>query len=510
MGKRTRNSILNIIVIIVMQIMALLYSLISKKLFLDSFSISIYGVVDLFNSFFKSLMMLELGFGTVLIFNLYKPIATDNKKEIRKQLSLFKTIYMVISIIILVISLCSLPFLYNIFNIAYDDKIIVYEIYCLNIISLLVKYYFLNKISILNASQTNYVQNISTIIVDLIGFLLKVVSILVFKNPYIFVFSLLLVPSLSYFIQSSWINKHYDVKGIKFASIKDIKDSEILIQIKKYLYATIYNLVFMSMDNMIISAKLSTDAVAYVSNYLIFLDIGGTFIGSISISLRGIMADYKHKENDDIGYFKVFKIVSFLSFFFVSLMIVGFYCMADNFISLWIGSKYLIERKIFIILLLIRLTDSLCEPILSVFSISGYIFKEKIPLIVSALTNLFLTLILIDKIGLFGVYLATLIALAIKWISKFGYVIKGVFARYKSNIIYTYTMYFLIIIFESVFINCLLNVIFHEISSIGMFLLKLIVLIIITCLINASLIFFDNDVKGYLINIKNKWNNERN
>ena len=158
---RTKNTMINILIIVFMQVLNLIYSLISKKYFLSVFSISIYGVVDLFSSFFHSLMLLELGFGTILIYNLYKPIALKDDEAIRKQLEIFKTIYFYLIIIIVVISLAFSPFLYKTFNISYSDTVLVYEIYFSNVLYIVIKYWTLNKISILNANQEKYIENIS-------------------------------------------------------------------------------------------------------------------------------------------------------------------------------------------------------------------------------------------------------------------------------------------------------------------------------------------------------------
>ena len=189
-SKRTKNSMINIFVIVFMQVLSLLYSLISKRIFLSEFTLSVYGVIDLFSSFFHSLMLLELGFGTILIYNLFKPIALKNDKEIRNQLAIFKTIYFYLIMIIVSISVIFAPFLYDFFNITYQDTILVYIIYFSNVLYIIIKYSTLSKISILNASQEKYIENIAIIIVDAINFVIKVVSVVIFRDIYLYIFSI--------------------------------------------------------------------------------------------------------------------------------------------------------------------------------------------------------------------------------------------------------------------------------------------------------------------------------
>lgn len=497
---RTKNTMINILIIVFMQVLNLIYSLISKKYFLSVFSISIYGVVDLFSSFFHSLMLLELGFGTILIYNLYKPIALKDDEAIRKQLEIFKTIYFYLIIIIVVISLAFSPFLYKTFNISYSDTVLVYEIYFSNVLYIVIKYWTLNKISILNANQEKYIENICLLIMDSVSFAIRMISILILKNIYLFMFAQLLIPSLAFLLEVIWIDRHYNVKNIKFLSFEALRKSGVLDQCRKYIYATVYSLVFLSMDNMIISIILSTDSVAYVTNYNALIMTGSQFITTVMVSLRGIMADYNYKQGSREGFFDVFSVISSFNFIIVSLMVVGFYVLIDDFISLWIGSEYVISSSILVALLMIRMLECLFEPINSVFIIHGYIFKEKWPLIISAATNFILTIIFIKYFGLIGAYIATILALFIKWCGKFYYVLREIFNKYKTRVLLKYTTYMLLIVNEMIIINYFANIFVPKVSSMQLFSYKLTIVIILTLLIDAVIVLLNKSVRNYIKN----------
>ena len=502
-NKRAKYTIINISVIVVMQILNLLYSLITKNLFLKEFSLSVYGVVDLFGSFFHSLMLLELGFGTILIYNLYKPLACDDVDEIRKQLSVFKSIYFYLTLVIVAISFVVAPFLFDIFSISYNDVVLVYEVYFANIFNIILKYWTLNKISIISASQEKYIENIAILFFDTIGFILRIFFVCYYKNLYLYIFAQLSLPSMAYIIETIWINRHYDVKDIKFASIKEIKNSGVLKQCKKYIYATIYSLVFVSMDNIIISSMLSTDAVAYVTNYNALLMTGAQFVIMIMMSLRGIMANYNHTEKSKEGFYGVFNIISSINYIVVALMVIGFYTLMDDFISLWLGDNYVIISEIFFVLLMIRMIESIFEPIQSVFVIKGYIFQEKYPLIISALINLFLTIILIKKIGFIGAYIATIIALIIKWASKIYYVLRYTFNSYKNEILRKYALYIVMIFIEMALISKISISIVPAVSTIPLFLAKFFIVIILFTIFNIPIIMLNKDTREYLLSMSN-------
>lgn len=495
---RTKNAIINIVIILVMQVLTFIYSLVSKNLFLSEFSLSAYGVVDLFGSFFNSLLLLEMGFGTILIYNLYKPVADNDKEKIEKQLSIFKTIYFCLSTIIVGISLITLPFIYNIFNIAYDDKILVYEIYLANIVHVLFKYHYLNKTSILDASQYKYFSNIISIVIETVVFITKFISIVIFKNIYLFFFAQLFIPSISYYIQSLIVNKKYKIRKIKFASFGEIKECRVLRQCKKYIYATIYSLVFFSMDNIIISMVLSTDAVAYTTNYNSLFATGWQVAITIMVAIRGIMADFVNNASNNEDKKQMFDVVSSFNFIVSSLLLVGFYSLIDNFIGLWIGSNFIIARDIMLALLLVKTMDCLFEPVNSIFIIEGYIFKEKWPLIISALTNFILTILLLNKYGLIGAYYATIIALIIKWAGKFYYIVFGVFKDFKVSVISRYLIFSIVIGLEMFFINNISKTIIPNVNSIVLFVEKFLIVVIITCLIDILIILLNKNTREYI------------
>jgi hypothetical protein len=57
------------------------------------------------------LCLAELGFGSAMVFSMYKPIAENNVPEVCALLNLYRKIYRIIGSFILITGLCLLPFL---------------------------------------------------------------------------------------------------------------------------------------------------------------------------------------------------------------------------------------------------------------------------------------------------------------------------------------------------------------------------------------------------------------
>lgn len=495
---RSKNALLNIVIIGVMQVASFIYSLVTKDLYLSKFSLSAYGVVDLFKSFFGSLMLVELGFGTILTYNLYKPVAIKDDDELRKQLSVFRTIYTCVCTIIFVVSIIVSPFIYKIFNISYSDGLLVYIIYFSYLIQVLAKYNLYYKNAVLNAGQFKYIDNGVTALTDLVCFILKILAIKVFNNIYLFFIFLLIIPSFAYYISSRWVNNNYNVKGIKFASFKEVKDSGALSQCRKYIYATLYSLFFGSIDNMLISAILSTDALAYTTNYNSLFVTAWQVIITINAALRGIMADYANKKENIKDIKEVFDVVTCFNFFVTAMATVGFYCLIDDFIVVWIGKEYLITRDVMSVCLIVQMINCLFEPVYSIFVINGYIFKEKWPLVISAGANFILTIVFLHLFGLIGAYIATIIGLLIKFIGKLYYVLSGVFRDYKLDILGRYLLYCVVIGLEMYLINIFIGSLSLDASGVMLFVYKTLILVVLVGIINLIIVLLNKSMRNYI------------
>ena len=77
----------------------------------------------------------ELGFSNAIVFSMYKPIVNNDKDTICALMNLYKKVYRVIGIVILIIGLILLPFLNYLINGSYPNDIniqVLYLIYLLN------------------------------------------------------------------------------------------------------------------------------------------------------------------------------------------------------------------------------------------------------------------------------------------------------------------------------------------------------------------------------------------
>ena len=69
------------------------------------------GLTSLFYSIVQMLNLAEMGFGSAIIYSMYKPIADNDSKAINALLKFYAVVYRVVGIVITVIGLLVIPFL---------------------------------------------------------------------------------------------------------------------------------------------------------------------------------------------------------------------------------------------------------------------------------------------------------------------------------------------------------------------------------------------------------------
>jgi O-antigen/teichoic acid export membrane protein len=152
---RTKNSIINISVGLGNQLIITFLSFFSRTVFIHTLGVEYLGINGLFTNILAMLSLAEAGIGSSIIYNLYKPVAENDKEKIIVLMKLYKKAYLVIALIILLLGLGVMPFLnYIVKDSSVEHIHLIYLVFLMNTVS---PYLFQHKISFLNVSQKNYI-----------------------------------------------------------------------------------------------------------------------------------------------------------------------------------------------------------------------------------------------------------------------------------------------------------------------------------------------------------------
>ena len=110
-GSRTKNTIQNVKTGAIVQIVNKIMAFVVRTVFIKMLNTEYLGVNGLFTNVLTILSFAELGIGTAIIFNMYKPVAENDKEKIKSLMDLYRKSYNMIGILVFVLGLFVIPFM---------------------------------------------------------------------------------------------------------------------------------------------------------------------------------------------------------------------------------------------------------------------------------------------------------------------------------------------------------------------------------------------------------------
>ena len=87
---RVKNSMKNIYYSVLIQVCMTLLGFISRRVFINNLDIEYLGVNGLLTNILSMLSLVEGGIGASIVYNMYKPLAEDDKPAIIALVQLYK------------------------------------------------------------------------------------------------------------------------------------------------------------------------------------------------------------------------------------------------------------------------------------------------------------------------------------------------------------------------------------------------------------------------------------
>lgn len=476
---RTKKASINALAKILMYIVALLPTFFLRKVFLDTLGIDMLGVSSLYKDIVGYLSLAEMGVGVAIIFSLYKPFAEKDFVKVKGYLNVYKKFYLIIGLIILIFAICLLPFI-QVFikndNIPTIDAQIYFMLFLANT---LLSYIFSYKLSILNVAQDNYKISIATTISTVLITILQIVFLEIYPNFYIYLIIQLVINLCYYLFLNIYIDKKYTwIKKTKGFITKNEK-KDLIKNIKALFMHKIGALFVLGTDNIVISSFIGLGEVAKYNNYALITNAAVSFVGNVLATLTPSIGNLIATENKEKIY-EVHKKLFFINFWIASFITISLFNTITQFITLWMGVGQSLSI-VTIAVVLFNVYFQLMRPsVENIKDAAGVYYQDRHSAIVEGIVNLVFSLILVNYIGITGVFVGTLISnLSVLFWIKPKMVYKYVFN--KPLRIY-FKMYFKFLLIACIPL-IITNVLTHSISNENS-----IIAFIINCIINIVVI----------------------
>lgn len=443
-NSRTKNSILNINYSIVSQLFKIIFSFLSRTIFIYILGKEILGINGVYTSILNYLALSELGIGSAVIFTLYKPIANNNIKKIISIICFYRNVYKIIGIVILGAGFCIIPFLQKIVS-DYPLTVNLYIAYIIYVINIASSYLlFSYRQVLLIVSQKKYIIEKTNIFYYFITNCIQITLLFLFHNYIIY----LLIQFLSQITQQFWI---YKIVGKEYPYLDNIKQAILSDTDKKIIGKNIFSIslfkigavVLNSTDNIIISAFIGVSVVGIYSNYRLLISTVAGLINlifsSLTASIGNLNVSADNKKTEHI--FNQIFITSTLLYGAAGMML---FQMLNPFISLWLGKSFIFSDITVIIFVIDFILAGYMTPV-DIFKDACGIFRVgRYRPILTVIINIIMSIILVQTLGISGVVLATSISRICTtfWIDS-KYIYKLIFTKKPYSYYFTFGIYIL-------------------------------------------------------------------
>lgn len=406
--ERTKNASRNLVFGALLKIYQLFIPFVMRSVVTYYIGIQYLGLNSLFYSILQVLNMAELGISGAIIFSMYRPIAEDDDETICALMQLYKIYYRIIGLIVLVAGICLMPFLPSLIKDEIPEDMNLYVLYLLNLGSTVLSYWmFAYKNCLLNAHQRLDTISKITLITSTGQYIFQFLSLAVFRNYYLYVISMLIFQIMLNILSAVSVNKMYpgyQAKG------KLPKETVRLInnRIKDMFTAKLASTFSNSVDTLVISSFLGLTVLAIYNNYSYItsgiVGIVGIIYSACSAGIgNSLVVESKEKNYND------FKCFTFIISWVAGLCSVSLLCLYQTFMNIWMGDL-LLDMGI-VVCICVNYYISEISRLLNIYKdVAGLWHTDRFRPLATSIVNLVINLVLVNKYGLLGVLVGTVIS----------------------------------------------------------------------------------------------------
>lgn len=439
---RIKNSFRNLITSAGGQLLIMVLGFVTRSVFIGTLGTQYLGINGLFSNIISMLSLADLGIGTAITFNLYKPIANDDEHKVLLLMNFYKKIYRIIGCTITVLGVCLIPFLPYLIkdDVSFINVTVIFLLYLFQSVSSYL--FFAYKSSLIKANQKEYIITGIGYFFTIATNIVQIVVLVVFENFMLYICTVILFNILRNLAISIKYDKMYPFTKEKPNDVLDKRERKEIFKNCYALFLYKVNAVVLNAtDNLVLSAFIGLNIVGIYSNYLLIIkaikSLLVMFYNAVTASLGNL-----HATSDLEHECFIFRVVNLMSFWMFGVASIGVFVLANEFISIWIGSDYILPQN-FVLLISIDLYMYGTQKALATFRTTMGLFQQsKYRPVFGIVINLVVSIILVQYFGIHGVILGTIIAnlLTYTWfdpyiIYKHGFK-KSVKGYYIKNIVY--------------------------------------------------------------------------
>ena len=412
---RTQKTMRNSAVSLLGQIITILLSFISRKVFIQYLGVELLGLNSTFASILSTLSLAELGFQQVIVFHLYGVLAKDDKEQINALVNIYKLVYRCIGIFFIAASLCCVPLL-QVFlsDIEVTNTVRIY--FLIQALTSSCTYFLAYKRNILYADQNSYISGLVDTIFNTSATLLCIAVAVLTRNYALYLIIQLVKVYLSNLVVHLFCTKRYPYLHAEKIDWNLLK--KIAVNLKDVVLERFAGYIYSSTDNLIISTFISTVQVGFLNNYTMIIHHIKSLMKSLSTPLIPALGNKVALEQGSERQLETFQLLEQVYFWLTGLAVVPVYVLGDFFINMYLGAEFILPKSLLFLMcvdLYVHINQDSC---LSFLTANGLFRKRRNISIGGAIVNIVVSLLLMKPLGIAGILAGTAVSQMYYWIAR--------------------------------------------------------------------------------------------
>lgn len=406
---RTVNSFRNVIAAIGGQMMNNVLKFLCRTAFIYTLGKEYLGISSLYANILTILSISELGFSSAITYSLYQPLAEQDFPTIRALMDFYRKAYQCIGLVILGLGICLMPFLPNLMS-GVTDKVNIYLYYILYLVQTAVSYlFFAYKSVLLIADQKKYLNDMIMYLVQICMNFIQILILLICQSFFLYTVTAIFSSVLQNIVIARVVDRKYLYLKLPSEKLTRSQRKEVITRVYAMALYRISTAVGNATDNLIISANIGIVVAGLYDNYYMIIQIVQKLITSIFQAFTSSLGNLYIMESREQNEF-MFRCLNFLNNWLLTFCSVCFMVLLQPFVELWAGKEYLLSMSVVMIIVL-NFTTNYWQNVVQIYkNASGIFVKGKYRAVATAVLNLVISIILVRRIGLAGVFIGSIVS----------------------------------------------------------------------------------------------------
>ena len=406
---RTKNSFLNVMTSIGGQLLTNILRWICRIAFIHTLGKDYLGISSLYANILTILSLSELGLGSAITYSLYKPLSENDTETVRSLMAFFKKAYRWIGIAVLGLGLCLMPFLPYLMT-GSTEIINIYPYYLLYLAQTVVSYlFFAYKAILLTADQKKYIVDVVMYILQIVMNAVQIVILFVWRSFFAYTAAVIAYNIVQNMVVAFIVDRKYPYLKGPAKKLSREQRRDVFSRVYAMSLYRISSVVGTATDNLIISANISVIVVGLYDNYNMIIQVIQKLLKGVFEAFTSSLGNFYVLESRERNEF-MFRALNLANSWLVVFCSVCFVVLLQPFIQLCFGVEYVLDYMV-VIIIVINFATNYMQNVVQIYKdASGLFVKGKYRAVMTAVLNLGISIILVRRIGLAGVFLGSIIS----------------------------------------------------------------------------------------------------